>query len=253
MVLVYFALAIFSNQFFSLGSELREWSRSTGNLIDGTLLNSLPFLIVLGLLWWKVGRLRGRDLGLESSKLPGAIIFVVGIWVAAQLWVLLLRQGEVTIDPAWIGGGEGGSIDATTKIGALLGQLFGNSLLEELFCRAFLMVQLMLIFRQDRGWSVSGAWWAAAIFSSLIFALAHLPIDLRLERPLLMMLLVRFISALVLAAIYRLSGNLFIVVGLHSLIDVPLSIFSGSGSSADPAFFAFVPLIVLFLLYRRRR
>jgi membrane protease YdiL (CAAX protease family) len=250
MILVFTALATFSNLVVSMGDILRTFCRTTGNLLHPTLCNYVPYFVVLALMWWKVGRLGPRDLGLDRSRLPAAIRWVLGFWVAAQLGFAAIHMGDVSINPVWDWG-----LNASATIGYLLGQLFGNAMCEELFWRAFVMTQLAALLHH-RGWKPNRALIAAVFLSSILFALSHIPYDLALDRSLSQILVHQAAAlggGLVLSWLYALSGNLFLVVGMHSLMNNPVSIFDGYDTPWGQAFFAFGPLVLLTLLALRKR
>lgn len=251
MLLVYFLLSGFSNLLPSLGDALRPFCRATGYLVHPTLLNYVLFFAVLGLMWWKVGRLGLRDLGLDRSQLPAAILWVLGFWIAAQLGYLAIHRGEVRIDPAWDWG-----IGATSNLGALLGQLFGNALCEELFWRAFVLTQLAAFLHQRRGWKPRGALSAAVLVSSALFALSHIPHDLAQGHSLATILglqAARLAGGLLFAGIYALSANLLLVIGVHAVMNVPVSLFEGYATPAGQGFFGIGSLVLMALLALRRR
>ena len=139
------------------------------------------------------------------------------LWLAAQAVVLLINgvNGDIHFDPAWSERG------VTTMLGALIAQLAGNAFFEEVNCRGFYLSQLYLKIRtpdeRDR------RWWA--IFSMLgLFVLSHIPnrifngyslADIPLDFVLL------FCYGLFFTAVYLISGNLFLAIGVHALLNGP--------------------------------
>jgi hypothetical protein len=107
-----------------------------------------------------------------------------------------------------------------------------------------------------RGWRPNRALIAAVFLSSILFALSHIPSDLALDRSLSEILVHQAAAlggGLVLSWLYALSGNLFLVVGIHSLINNPVSLFDGYDTPWGKAFFAFGPPVLLTLLALRKR
>jgi len=251
LVLVYFLLAVFTHEVFALGDASRALCRATGNLFHPTLANYLPLFAVLTLCWWKLARLGPADLGLVRADLPRALLWVLGFWVTAQLGLLVLQGGPTTLHPYWDGG-----MGATTALGSLLGQVLGNALYEELFWRGFVLVQLSALLVRRRGWSRGRALLLAALVSSALFALSHLPRDLQGDRPpgnLMVLQGAWLAGGLVFSGIYVLSGNLFMAVLFHSLVNQPTALFEGPGGPAAQSFYALGPLLLLALLRLRQR
>ena len=248
-LLVFMALGLASNLWISLGDVLRPFCRATGYLVAPTLLNYVPFFLVLGLLFRVAGKLRWRELGFETSKLPAALLWCGGAWVVAQVLLFVLAGGDLELDPRW-------QTQPTVSLGALFGQLLGNALCEEVFWRAFLIPQLVfLILRRERC-SLRMATVAAVLLSSALFALSHIPHDLAQEHGLGQILAgqaFRFLLGIVFAVLFLLSNNLFTVVGLHSLINTPVPLFAVGSQPLLQAFFTFGPLLLLIVLRLRRR
>jgi uncharacterized protein len=249
MILVYLLMATYFALVFALGDYLRSFCRTTGNLLSPTLFNYVPFFVVLGALWWKVGRIGPDDLGLDRSKLPMAIRWVLCFWVAAQLGYAGIHMGDVTINPVWDWG-----VGATTIMGELLAQLLGNALCEELFWRGFVMTQLAALL-YHRGWRPSRALMVAVLLSSVLFALSHIPRDMSLglsPSNILGLQVARLGGGLILAGIYALSRNLLLVIGFHAVMNVPASIFAGYSTPAGQSFLVIGPLVLLVVLELRR-
>lgn len=105
----------------------------------------------------------------------------------------------------------------------LAAQLFGNALYEEVAFRGFLLPQF---FRRFRRLGPAAAFVLAPLLSQLLFALAHVPNRLwvtgLVPANLPGSLIPLFVLGLYFALVYLLTDNLFAVVGLHSLINVPM-------------------------------
>ncbi len=246
MVLVYFLLGIASHSLPTLGDALGSFSRSTGYLLHPTLLNYLPYFAVLGMLWWQVGKLSPGDLGLARSGLPRAVLWGLGFWVTAQLIALLVRGGEAIPASALSGG-----LETTLPLGALLGQLLGNALCEELFFRGFVLVQVAALLQSRLDCSPTRALLLGVVVSSLLFALSHLPRDLKVDMSLARLLVLQgawMSGGLVFAGIYVLSGNLFLPVVFHALTNVPLPLLEGFGGAKLQSYYAIGPLLLLWVL-----
>lgn len=202
---------------------------ATAGLINRSLLgNALPLLLVVGILILRLGGLRARDIGLIRAQLPFAIAVTAGIWALVQVIQVgsaLLVDGRVQLAAQWSGWGS------TAVVGTLLGQLFGNALYEELVYRGFLFTQLLLLLHR---WWPAATWRpgiAALLISQFLFAVRHIPgataagmgaLDLGLDLTRLT------IIGILLALLYVRTGNLFIVIGVHALMNAPMALVDSS-------------------------
>lgn len=211
---------------------------ATDGLINVTLLANLLNLVVLVLLFlFVLARLRPADVGLLWRKLQEGIVFTLLLWALLQLVELvagLLANGTVTFRNAWTNG------NALLLIGLLLGQLFGNALVEEIEFRGFLLPQLFHKFTaqalQDRPWLRLSL---AVLAMAVIFALMHIPNRIAMNEsfgdlPLVLILGILF------ALYYLRTGNLWVAVGLHTLHNAPTMLLA-------PTLGYEVPLVVLEL------
>lgn len=191
----------------------------TEGVISATLINAWAgLLIVVGgvILWY--GGLSLKDVGLEWSKLPIALLAIAGLWLAYTAVQLLYAAtvGDFSIHPDWTGG------TATETLGMVLGYSLGNAPLEEITFRGFLFVQLYLLLTDD--------WWrenqaarvvAAMVGSSLPFALLHLVLVFAGEIPLWFVGAI-LVYSIALCVVYWWTGNLFIAIGIHGLANYPV-------------------------------
>ena len=249
-LVVYFVLAYLVNIVATPAKLLPSLPAATGYVIAPTFLNYVPLFIIMGLLLVLVGRFRCNDLGLIRRRLLPAIAWVVGTWIVAQLFLLLVQLGDVSIDPAWNG-------RVVAKISKLItGQFLGNALYEEVFWRAFLISQLVPLLARRMKWKFSVALTWAILLSSILFALSHLPHDFAHDASTSQIIggeLGRLAGGLVLAGLFLLSNNIFIAIGIHGLVNDPLVLFESSNSELVQVFIVFAPLLVLAILAIRRR
>lgn len=132
-----------------------------------------------------------------------------------------LNMGEVPINPRWAERG------VTVVIGALIAQLFGNALAEEIIYRGFLLPQTWLKLRGGLparpGWRLV----LAILISQSIFALSHIPNRIfngMTPAEMLPDMLMLLVFGAYYAFLYLRTGNLFIAVGVHALANAPTSI-----------------------------
>ena len=195
-------------------------SRATAGLANATLqANALNLALFAGIvLGW--GRLQPRDVGLDRSRLREALLLTAGLWLAAQLIVALLAaaNGNLQVDPAWSARG------VTVVLGSLLAQLLGNALFEEAAYRGFYLGQLGARLAARPNLPPGGALVLAALVTQVLFVLSHVPnrifaglslADIPADFAFL------FVLGLFFTLVYRATGNLFLAVGVHALMNRP--------------------------------
>lgn len=206
----------------------------TWGLIDGTLQANLIKILAFGLLIFGWGKLRAADVGLQWGKLGQGVFLTALLWLAVQAIVLLINwiNGDIHLDPIWSERG------VMTVIGGLIAQLLGNAFFEEMEFRGFFLSQFYLKIgntneRRRLTWAILSML-ALFVFSHIpnrIFSgytLADIPADFALL----------FGYGLFFTAIYLLSGNLFLAIGVHALVNRPTLITEAT----------FPPQALLFLL-----
>ena len=200
---------------------LRQADAATGGLITLTLtLNAAALLVIVAGLVLRLGRLRAADLGLARSKLAPALAVTLALWTLAQIvgaaaaWI---AGDGLALDSAW-------SQPATGPIGALLAQLCGNAAFEEIIYRGFLLPQFYLLLATRLRERPALRLAAALLASQTLFAVEHIPLRLYngvLPAELLANLAMTAVSGGFLCWIYLSTGNLFIAIGVHTLLNTP--------------------------------
>lgn len=243
-VVLYLAMNWISNQVTSPSRWFPGLPAASGDVINPTFLNYVPMFIIMGLLLVLVGGLRCNDVGLIRRRFLSGLVWVACTWAAVQLLVVLFHKGAVSIDPTW-------NEQVVKKISLLVtGQLLGNALYEELFFRAFMISQLVLLLTRVMKLNMRTALGWAIIISSVLFALSHIPIDLLYGREVLPGQLSRLIAGVAFGALFLLSNNIFLVIGIHGLCNKPLFLFQDSGGAKELLWF--LPLLVLVVMAIRR-
>jgi hypothetical protein len=203
------------------------WMRSSfsfetfsNGVIQATLLFSMArfVLAVLGVAMW-IGGLGARDVGLQGKKLRNGALVVLGVWIAMQL-IGLVTTGRVAISPYW-------TPDSVLPIaGELIAQFLGNAFAEEVIFRGFLLTQIYLMLQpaiSRRGRRLT----AAVFLSQLIFALSHIPNRIANGYSLPTMLLnlaITWVWGILFAVLYLRTENLFAVIGVHALVNAPVTV-----------------------------
>jgi membrane protease YdiL (CAAX protease family) len=174
-----------------------------------------------------------------------ALFLTALLWLATQMIALLISgiNGDIHLDPLWSERG------VSTVIGALIGQLLGNAFNEEMLYRGFYLSQFYLKIRESNE-RRRLAWAILAMLG--LFILSHIPnrifhgyslADLPLDFALL------FAWGLFFTAIYLLSGNLFLAIGVHALVNRPALI---TEAPFPPQALLFVLTCILLAVMRRQ-
>lgn len=244
---IIFAMTV--NLFFFEKGTFDGINRLTRGWMNATLCAGLLGLMVIVVIYlWVMVRIPLRDLGLRREKLLAGCLWTFVFWLAVNVisaCINLIAGTALT----W---NQDLADFPNLFLGALLGQLFGNALLEEIIFRGFLFVQI-------HHWlsgtvKPSSRIVKAMLISQTIFALMHIPN--RIYGGLSGMEFVYdFIQLVILgmlfALLYVLTRNLFIVVGIHSLLNVNLMIWTGS--YATTASLTCMGFAIGILLLRRNK
>jgi hypothetical protein len=221
---------------------------ATSGLVQPTLPASLLALALAGGLGILLAaRLRPADVGWRRRTLGPALAFTVAAWVGMQLLLIvatLVVGGRLGLASIWSHPGP------SATAGNLVAQLFGNALAEETVFRGFLLPQL--VRKAEHRWGPGRrALVAGVVVSQALFALVHVPSRLLQgfgPGALALNLVVLFVIGVLFAAVYLVTDNLFIVVGLHALIDAPTPLVNAPHGIAS----ALVLLLLLVLPFAWR-
>jgi membrane protease YdiL (CAAX protease family) len=240
VVLVWLAVYLPANVWFGpseIWRPLRE--ASIGLVYPGLIVGLVALALIVGVTLIAIGRYRPREFGLELAKLPDAIVYTLFVWTMMQLLAIALCRlaGESPqLAPALDGNGAG------NLAGALVAQLFGNALCEEVLFRGFLFMQLGILFCRWLPDRPRIALVAAAFVSSIAFAIAHLPhrywinggyadwSALAMDQGWLV------VWGCVYCWLYARTDNLLFVVGVHALANARTMVITA------PAVAEFLPL-----------
>jgi hypothetical protein len=202
---------------------------ATGFLVQGSLVGGLFCLAIVSFILFAVGRLRGSDVGWGAPEVGLGLLVTLGFWIAMNgvLAVLAALSGGVFWDEAWKQRGP------SAVVGGVVGQLLGNSLVEETLFRGFLLPQFYLIAAtvNRRGAALA----IAVVASSLLFAVSHVPHRLLVQgltgSELLWDQAGIFLLGLFIATAYVVTRNLFVAVGLHALVNEPVPVIRASSET----------------------
>lgn len=242
MLIVFINLVLFPGQFFA------PVTRATGGLIDATLQANLLNLLLFGLIVFGWGQLRPADVGLDWSKLKQGLTLTALLWLTAQALILLINwiNGDIHLDPSWRERG------VTTLVGGLIAQLAGNALFEELEYRGFFLSQFYLKFKlQNEKWRL--VWSVLAML--MLFILSHIPNRIFAGYALADIpqdFVFLFINGLFFTAVYLVSRNLFLAVGVHALMNRPTMI-TAATLPAGMLIGVLALLLIILMQLRQRR
>jgi membrane protease YdiL (CAAX protease family) len=217
----YFGATIFINAVLYQGrisDALGSLYRASDFFVNPSMVGGLVQLVLLGIVVFAVGRLRFSDVGWQRSAAWQGLLITLGFWIAAQgvLAAITAIRGDLALVEFW---NRPGWIAVT---GLFVGQFFGNALVEETGCRGFFLPQFYLM--ANRTFPPRAALTIAALGSSVFFALTHIPNRFLIRNSGASNLLIDqiglVIGGLIFAAVYLVTRNLFIAIGLHSLMNL---------------------------------
>jgi membrane protease YdiL (CAAX protease family) len=143
-----------------------------------------------------------------------------------------------------------------TKLGALVGQLLGNALCEEILFRGFLLMQMVVLFRRRWPHQPRKAFVVALLLATAIFAVYHLPYHLRSDNYVSLSKLASdqlevFSIGCLIGWLYWQTRNLFFVVGVHAIANVPNTLWAARGPLLRVDSWVYLLAIVAALLWSR--
>ncbi len=170
---------------------------------------------LVGVLIWGICGLRPGDLGLKRGqwktglKTTLILALIIEALLAGVAWV---GEGRLRWNPL------GRQLSWGSWLALGMYYFLGVALFEELFYRGFLVPQMAHLFQKRfprRGLL------GAVLLSQALFALSHLP-HYGMPFPKPVGLLILWFSGVILAWGWLRTGNLFIVIGWHGLMDWPI-------------------------------
>ena len=223
--------------------------RTTGGLVQPTLLNGLFLFSVTGLVIFGVGRLRPSDVGLRASAIGPAVLVTLAFWIAMQgalMVVIAFSDYSLVWHGAWR--------EPRVVAGMYLAQLLGTGLQEEVLFRGLLLPQFFLKARRRWQWAVALVF--AVLGSGVVFALFHIPNRVFMHgvsgQDLSHNLLWTFWPGLAFAALFLVTRNLFVCVGIHALRNELAPLVQIWGRGWSDVWWALVVLILVAWPLARR-
>jgi CAAX protease family protein len=240
-------LSILQNYLFLRNEYCLNIYRAIAQATSGLILPTLVFyllsiIIIVVILFMLFGKLKLKDLGVESDKVKQAFFITIILWITINCVCAissLLVDGGINWHSSWA---EKGIL---VVIGIFFGQIFGNAFYEEIAFRGFLLPQFYLKFGGTGEGNTKQKLLVALIVSQLYFALIHIPHRLvnNVSGPTLMIdLFMTFLMGIIFAVYFLRTKNLLLVVGIHSILNYPTALV------ASPIDDQIIPGILIILL-----
>lgn len=231
----------------------------TGGLVTVTLLANLLLMLIVFPVIFLRGKLKAKDLALVPARGTGPSSIAVGLlwtgitWLivhAACLLAVLMGFGSMQINDRWL------TPTGVEWLGRMFGQFFGNAFYEEVLFRAFLIPQLLLLFKKrNRKWSWERCLLLALLASQLAFALTHIPHRIHngtysgvasflADQTFLLL------AGLLFASVFLLSRNIYAAIGVHALVNFTPMLIVAPADEMRLTAYLIVP--VLFFFGRKR-
>ena len=225
---LYFIIIIFLMFVVYPNDWLKPIEFATEGLINTTLIASwgIILIIIVGLVLI-IGKIKLKEVGVKIEKLPIGIISFFGFYIILNIVLLIINVAVNNTEiwhPYWLDITPTG---ITWAVGNLLAQIFGNVLLEELFFRGFLWIQISKKFYEitaNKSWGIN----LGAVVSNFLFSLLHVPRLLALGTHGLEMgitLLIVFSIGILLTSVYFITENIYIAMVVHIFNNVSFALF----------------------------
>ena len=218
----------------------------TKGLIHPILIYDLISLVIICFIIFGWGHLKLREVGFLKTAIKPAMLFFLGFWLMAQVSFALLswvRAGTLEWNIAWEQGWA-------VVIGFLIAHLFGTAIYEELAFRGFMLPQLYLKFGGSPENQTRRHLVYAIMVSQIIFSLIHIPV-LVFQGATFGIIIARLgvclLLGVIMALLYLRTSNLFLIVGIHALIDTNTSLFNGIEDSVEHGIYVFLMILLLIL------
>jgi uncharacterized protein len=226
LIFIHILFTLMVNLILFANGTLSVIAKSTNGWINETLAANLFGLVLEVVIFLcMIAKLSLRDLGLTKKKLFAGMIGTLLFWIAinmVDLGMTLLTHSSLSFNSDIFR-------NSNVVFAELLGQIFGNALLEEVLFRGFLLVQIYLLLKKVNN-NTSRIVYAMFISQS-IFAAIHIPnriysglVGLDFVYDFIILVILGVIFSL----LYVLTKNLFFVIGVHSLMNVQIMFWDSS-------------------------
>jgi uncharacterized protein len=222
-----FVLTLALNLIFSVGRGFYlPIFNASHHLVTPTLIGAGTLGVVVVAVLVFFGKLPFHDFGWIRTKLVPGLTATAVLWIVMQLIEVvtaIATKGRLQLSPTLT------SAEWTTVVGVLIGQALGTAPAEETWFRGFLLPQLRIRLGQL---SPAPALGLAIVASQALFALYHLP-NLLLGNSHVVgtsaldvtsQLGIDFAVGVLFAGIYIRTGNLFLLMGIHALLNAGISV-----------------------------
>ena len=219
----------------NLGAALHFLASTWGRLI---------WLVVI--LGWAICGLRAKDIGIRWSQWKEGVVVTLAMWVSIEGVlagsVLVLKQ-PLSWNPLWH------RLTPAAIVATIVYYFSGVALLEEVFYRGYMVPQ---IFHAIQEHFPKRSQVLAVLVSQVLFALSHIP-HYSMPLPMPVGLGILWLSGVVLAWMWLRTGNLFIAVGWHGLMDFPIHLVTAPQNVPEGITFLVGVLLLAGWPWLRRR
>lgn len=250
LIFIHILFTLTVNLVLFANGTLSVIAKSTNGWINETLAANLFGLVLEVVIFLCIiAKLSPKDFGLTKNKLLAGLFGTLLFWLAiniVDLGMTLLTHSSLTFNNDIF-------TNSNVVFGELLGQLFGNALLEEVLFRGFLLVQIYLLLKKVKNNTSRIVY--AMLISQSIFAAIHIPnriysglvgIDFVYD------FIVLVILGIIFSLLYVLTKNLFFVIGVHSLMNVQI-MFWNSSFTYTATLICVLLLTCLLICFRRKK
>ncbi len=213
---------LFFNEGFLVFAD-HVYYATRGMVSHSGIAGLIQAVVVLGYLLL-VARLRPSDIGLTWEKLPNAMVVTFFLWSLAQVVSVIIGRA----DQGWLDFGFPWMPDRSGFWLAVAESQAVTALIEEVVFRGLLIPQVFFLLRAVAKWSVRTSMVSSIVITQLYFAMNHLPAAVRMSiqgPESYLYILQVFCVGLLLAAVYLRTGNLFVAIGIHGLVNFPAALF----------------------------
>lgn len=218
----------------------------TNGLIHPVLLYTLISLAIVCFIIFGWARLKPREVGCLRTALKPALMFLFGFWFVAQGCFALLslfRTGTLEWNITW---GQGWP----AVVGLFIAYLFGTAIYEELAFRGFMLPQFYLKLGGSPENQTRKHLVYAILASQIVFSLVHIP-RLIYDGANLGLISARLgiclFLGVIMALLYIRTSNLFLIVGIHALIDTNTSLLNGIEDPVEHAIYTVLMILLLII------
>jgi len=212
VLLIYYILNMLLGNYLFTTEIFNPIIYYTNGIINATFVANLIGLAGSLFIIFIIGKHNLGSIWFNKQKLKIAILLITSIWLISQVFIIAVSYYN-TREIIFI---QNFNIIA----GNIIGQIFGNALLEEMIFRGILLIQLYLIIINKNSNRMTIIYSLAV--SAIIFALSHIPNRILIYTPdnLVLDAVGLLFGSTLLGVIFLKTKNLPFVIGFHTLFNL---------------------------------